>query len=145
MQSHSCTTEFLIEFRFRVQYASFFFAPLLIIIFIYGHIFIIIRRHQANRQVLIQHATISISSRHSSNFESTRPSSLRNHTHQNSRVSHANGRNKKKCATFTQRQRNTMSLSERTSDNVEHNNSVVSRSNIKVIHILNDYTYLYLN
>lgn len=45
--------------RFRGQYASFFFAPLFIMIFIYGHIFIIIRRHQASRRALIQHATAS--------------------------------------------------------------------------------------
>lgn len=100
-------------------------------IFIYGHIFIIIRRHQANRQALIQHTTASISSRHSSNLESTRSSSLRNHTHQNSSLSNTNRRYKNKSATFSRRHRNTMSMSEQTSDNVEHQNSVVSR-NIKV-------------
>lgn len=45
--------------RFRGQYASFFFAPLVIMIFIYGHIFVIIRRHQVSRRALTQHATVS--------------------------------------------------------------------------------------
>ena len=58
------------KLRFRGQYASFFFAPLFIMIFIYGHIFIIIRRHQLSRQTLTQHTASSSSRQNTLNSNS---------------------------------------------------------------------------
>jgi len=58
-QNPNCTSDFIQSIHFRGQYSSFFFAPLLAMIFIYAHIFVIIRRHQASRRALTQHSTIS--------------------------------------------------------------------------------------
>jgi len=58
-QSANCTTDFIQSIRFRGQYSSFFFAPLLAMMFIYTHIFIIIRRHQTARRTLTQQSTLN--------------------------------------------------------------------------------------
>ena len=83
-QSPECTTEFLMRIRFRGQYASFFFAPLFIMIFIYGHIFIIIRRHQASRRALTQHNTLTTGGSRTATGE-TSMTSLRYHSSVSSR------------------------------------------------------------
>ena len=144
-KSQRCKTDFIRELRFRGQYASFFFAPLIFMIFIYGHIFIIIRRHQANRRALIQHGSMS---RHTTPISSTMAghstvtvetagtASLRYHSHHQSSVSSARRFpvSGKPAGASLHRQRNpTTNCSMSTnSDNIDHSSNAVNR-NVKVI------------
>lgn len=141
-KSQRCKTDFIRELRFRGQYASFFFAPLIFMIFIYGHIFIIIRRHQANRRALIQHG-----SRHATPISSTTAggghsttvtvetaagsaTSLRYHSHHQSSVSSARRFPTVGNKPSVHRQRNPASASTN-SESIDHSNNAVNR-NVKV-------------
>ena len=44
-----CFNRFLFKKKFRVMFSSLFFGPFLFMVFIYGHIFVIVRKHQASR------------------------------------------------------------------------------------------------
>ncbi len=140
-KSQRCKTDFIRELRFRGQYASFFFAPLIFMIFIYGHIFIIIRRHQANRRALIQHGSrhatpiSSTAAGHSTTVtvETAGSASLRYHSHHQSSVSSARRFPIVGNKTSLHRQRNpaaNCSVSTN-SDSTDHSNNAVNR-NVKV-------------
>ncbi|XP_057376999.1 5-hydroxytryptamine receptor 1B-like [Daphnia carinata] len=135
-QSQRCKTDFIGELRFRGQYASFFFAPLFFMILIYGHIFIIIRRHQANRRALIQHGSMA---RHMTPVSSTRAhstvvmettTSLRYPSHPPS-VSPGQRLPPSGKSTSFHRQRNNCSVSAN-SESIDHSNNAVNR-NVKAI------------
>lgn len=114
-------------------------------ILIYGHIFIIIRRHQVSRRALTNHS-VSLNSRQANpsvtgqcslvvETAGHRPASLRYHPHHQSSVASSAARrlpNGKTAGPF-HRQRSTgasCSLSTN-SDSMEQSNSVVTR-NVKV-------------
>lgn len=135
-QSQRCKTDFIRELRFRGQYASFFFAPLVLMIFIYGHIFVIIRRHQANRRALIQHGSMA---RHTTPVSSTRAhsavalettASLRYPSHPSS-VSSGRRLPASGKPTSFHRQRNNCSVPTN-SESIDHSNNAVNR-NVKAI------------
>ncbi|XP_049829077.1 trace amine-associated receptor 4-like [Schistocerca gregaria] len=48
-QSPECHYTFLRQYKFRAVFSSLFFGPLLLMLLIYSHIFVIVQRHQASR------------------------------------------------------------------------------------------------
>lgn len=105
-------------------------------IFIYGHIFVIIRRHQANRRALIQHGSMA---RHTTPVSSTRAhsavalettASLRYPSHPSS-VSSGRRLPASGKPTSFHRQRNNCSVPTN-SESIDHSNNAVNR-NVKVM------------
>jgi len=129
--------------RFRGQYASFFFAPLFIMIFIYGHIFIIIRRHQASRRALTQHATVSTGGSRSAGANGeTSTTSLRYHssvvstrrfnTSTNNPTTAKPTSNKRSASGASLRRNRSASNSD---GNLDHNSNNAVTRNIKVLSV----------
>ncbi|XP_067004292.2 glucose-dependent insulinotropic receptor [Anabrus simplex] len=62
--SPNCANDFLGYSKFRVVFATLFFVPFLVMLVVYSHIFIIVRRHQSAREELLRDGTIRAHQNH---------------------------------------------------------------------------------